>query len=168
MKKLWLAPIHPNNLWWNSNSQVDPGHIVGAMAQLRNIWRATSCQHTLHSEALLLTALLYNPTVPDSLTFPMSSPWAMWNLFHFGHLVDPRTQNLLPLAYFGTDLTFPCRELTDTGYWVLTDPPLRSDHRPYFTILPLDSFWETILEGPSRFNFRSIPDIKCLSHTRSR
>lgn len=70
LKKLWLAPVHPNNLLWNANVEVDTDRLFGTMSQLRTLWRTLSRQYDL-LEKSLLTSFLYNPRMPGSLTFPM-------------------------------------------------------------------------------------------------
>ena len=94
VEKIWLAPIHPNNLLWNANATVEPGRLLGSMRQLQSTWRKLAQDCRLTSDSSLLTSFLYNPKLPTSLTHQMSWPWASRNLFHFGHLVDPRTRTL--------------------------------------------------------------------------
>lgn len=43
-----------------------------------------------------MTAFLYNPKFPGSLSYQMISPWLQRNLFQYGHLVNPVTRELLP------------------------------------------------------------------------
>lgn len=49
IKKLWLAPIHPNNLLWDANGAVAPSQLLGTMSHLRTLWRTLSRQYTLPS-----------------------------------------------------------------------------------------------------------------------
>lgn len=102
IEKIWLAPIHPNSLLWSASVKVDPERLLGSMTLLRSLWRRLSHAHGLSSEQSLLTSFLYNPDLPAGLTCQMSLPWATQNLFHMGHLVDPRTRRMLSFAQLQT------------------------------------------------------------------
>lgn len=65
------------------------------MTLLGSLWRKLSRTHGLSSEKSLLTSFLYNPELPVGLTRQMSLPWVTQNLFHFGHLVIPRSRKML-------------------------------------------------------------------------
>lgn len=84
IEKLWLAPIHPNNLLWSANAEVAPDRLLGPMSLLQRTWRTLAQSHKLTSEKSPLTSFVCNPKVPDSLTYQMSHPWSSRNLFHFG------------------------------------------------------------------------------------
>lgn len=107
IEKIWLTPVHPNSLLWNTNVVVVPGRLLGSMSQLRKLWRKLSSESELKSECLLMNSFLCNRKIPNSLTHQMSWPWASWNLFHFGHLVDPRSRRLLTFAELQTKHDLP-------------------------------------------------------------
>ena len=98
IEKIWLAPVHPNSLLWDADVGVGPDRLLGSMSLLRGLWRKISREVGLKSECSLLNSFVCNPKIPDSLTHQMSWPWASRDLFHFGHLVDPRTRRLLTFS----------------------------------------------------------------------
>lgn len=40
IEKLWVAPVHLNNLLWNAEVPVAPGRLLFSMSFLRNSWKA--------------------------------------------------------------------------------------------------------------------------------
>lgn len=83
---------------WNTDADIPSASLLYTMNLVRNIWRQLKHTYSLQSEASLLTAFLYNPKLPDSLTYQMISPWLQRNLFHHGHIVNPVTRVLLSFA----------------------------------------------------------------------
>lgn len=107
IEKIWLAPTHPNNLLWSARAEVPPERSLGTVSHLRRLWNKLSNVHELSSEKSVLTSFIYNPKIPDSLTRQMSHPWSSRNLFHYGHIVDPRTRRLLSYSDLQTKYDLP-------------------------------------------------------------
>lgn len=157
--KLWMAPIHPNNLLWNSNVDVPSTSLLHTMNLLRTIWRQLNRKTPLQSEASLLMAFHYHPKLPDSLTSQMIAPWLQRNLFHNGHLVNPVLRVLLPFDKLRTKHDLPRNAifgyLQIRHYAVTFTPTLQFSKPPIFECL--------ILSGPTQKGLTS--DIYKLLHS---
>lgn len=143
IEKLWLAPIHPNNLLWSAVAEVPPGRMLGPMSLLRRTLRTLARPHKLSSERSPLTSFICNLKVPDSLTHQMSYPWSSRNLFHFGSIVEPRTRKLLSFSELQAKYDLPKQAFY--GYLQIRHYALTITSNLQFS--PPSSFETIILEG---------------------
>lgn len=88
------SPVHPCFMLWPSSSKHLPqlrSILLGPMLFTLSIWKRCSERFSLSSLCPPFSSVLFNPEIPDSLSFEWMLPWTQAGVFHLRHLVNPVT-----------------------------------------------------------------------------
>lgn len=87
-----LYPVHPCSLVWPRSLHMDPilkRMCLSPMLFTMSIWCKCALKYTLSSPCPPLSNILFNPVLPDSLSFGCMLPWMQTPLFQLRNLVHP-------------------------------------------------------------------------------
>ena len=92
------VPAHPCSLLWPSHDKsfaLLKKVCLNPMLFTLLIWRRCSGKFSLSSPCPPLINIIFNPEIPDSLSYDSMLPWTRANIFQLRHLVHPITRTLL-------------------------------------------------------------------------
>lgn len=104
------SPVHPCSMLWadltTSLSQLR--HIyLGPMLFTLSIWKKCNKGFSLSSPCPPLLNVIFNPEIPDSLSYNNMYPWSQAGIFQLRHPVHPVTRKLLSFQELQTKFDIP-------------------------------------------------------------
>lgn len=92
------ALVHPCYMLWLSSGKHMPqlrSLCLTSMLFTLSIWKRCLERYSLSSPGLLFLNVLFNPDIPDGLSYVRILPWTQAGIFHLRQLVYPVTRSVL-------------------------------------------------------------------------
>ena len=140
------VPAHPCCMLWPSSDKY--------MSQLRkvclnpmlftlSIWKRCSGKYPLSSPCSPLVNIIFNPEIPDSLSYDAMLPWTKAGVFQLRHLVHPVTRTFLTFSELQSKYKIP-----KNIFYFLQIRHFISTRVPHLTLIMPTEFELLCFRGP--------------------